>query len=70
MLWLAALAIVVPKPPGGVLPPVVQARATVRVLSGVRLDLASRLNSGAPKARDTTIYANGAKQAARLIEFE
>jgi hypothetical protein len=71
MLWFAALAISAAKPPTiGPSPAVVQARATVRVISGIRLKLYSATNAGAPTARETKATADGAKRVARLIEFE
>ena len=51
-------------------PIAVQAIATVRIVSGVRLKLDSPHNLGAPPARDATIEADGRHQRARLIEFE
>lgn len=49
----------------------VQARATVRIISGVRLKLDSPTNADAPAARDSFVVArDGSHQPARLIEFE
>jgi hypothetical protein len=71
MLWFALLAISAAKPPTIVpSPAAVQARATVRVISGIRLKLNSRTNAGAPPARETMVSADGAKRVARLVEFE
>jgi hypothetical protein len=66
MLFLLAAAIAAPGPQ----PPVVQARATVRILSGARLSFAAESTPGQPRPRTTIIHANGLAQAARLIEFE
>ena len=71
MLWLAAAAIAASTPqPNGPAPVVVQATATVRILSGVRLKLDSATNSGAPLAHDTMVKTDGTQQPARLIEFQ
>ena len=51
-------------------PVAVQATATVRVLSGVRLKLDSPHNPGAPRPRDSVVTADGRPHRARLIEFE
>ena len=71
MLWIAAAALVSGAPessrPG---PVVAQARATVRIISGVRLSLDSPTNRGAPPAHDSKVTTNGKVQPARLIEFE
>jgi len=49
----------------------VQATATVRILSGVRLKLDSSSNAGAPPAHDSAVTAkDGTVQPARLIEFQ
>ena len=73
MLWLAAAAatIATPGPGSGAARPVaVEARATVRIISGVRLKLGSTTNSDAPPAHDSIVTTNGAQQPARLIEFQ
>lgn len=53
-------------------PPVtVQATATVRIISGVRLRLDSATNANAPKAHDSVVTTtDGLQHDARLIEFE
>ena len=49
----------------------VQAIATVRIVSGVRLNLDGRDNAaGIPAPRDAVIQANGTDQPARLSEFQ
>ena len=49
---------------------VVEATATIRIVSGVRLRLDSPTNADAPHARDSKVKADGRLQPARLIEFE
>jgi hypothetical protein len=73
MLWLiaaVAAANAAPDPGSRPAPVVVQATATVRIISGVELKLDSPTNDGAPAARDSTISVDGAQKPARLIEFE
>jgi hypothetical protein len=73
MLWLIAAAAAANAAPDTGNPPapvVVQATATVRIISGVKLKLDSPTNEGAPPARDSTISADGTQKPARLIEFE
>ena len=48
----------------------VEATATVRIVSGVRLSLTSPTNVGAPRAHDSRITIDGTRRQARLIEFE
>ena len=48
----------------------VQATATVRIISGVRLKLDSSTNSDAPPAHDAVVVTDGTPQPARLIEFQ
>jgi len=72
MLSLVALAVatsVSPSAPASV-GPAVQARATVQIISGVRLRLAGHANVGAPAPRDSVIQINGESQPATLIEFQ
>ena len=48
-----------------------QARAIVRIVSGVRLRFDQRVNEGAPQLRDTTVRTQDVRlQPAKLIEFE
>ncbi len=50
---------------------VVQARATVRIVSAARLDWRKeRQSADIPPARMTTIQTNDGPQPAKLIEFE
>jgi hypothetical protein len=73
MFWLAAAAIVA-TPHSATAPtsPVaVQATATVRILSGVRLKLDSATNVDAPPAHESVVVTtDGTQHEARLIEFE
>ncbi|MES2120072.1 MAG: hypothetical protein V4513_05790 [Pseudomonadota bacterium] len=72
MLALVALAAVVSAPQ--VQPvsigPTVQARATVRIVSGVRLKLDGTANADAPAPRDAIVRTADLVQPARLIEFQ
>ena len=73
MLWLVASAALVASAPAdrGPTAAAVQARATVRIISGVRLKLDSPTNPDAPPAHDAVVVAtDGSRQPARLIEFE
>jgi hypothetical protein len=73
MFWLAAAAAIATSPPSaqGPTPARVQARATVRILEGVRLKLDSPTNPGAPRAHDSVVVtSDGGRQPAKLIEFE
>jgi hypothetical protein len=72
MLRLAAAAAIAAWTPANNSPPpvAVQATATVRIISGVRLKLDSTTNADAPPARDVTVTTNGTQQPARLIEFQ
>lgn len=51
-------------------PVAVEATATVRVISGVRLKLDSPTNPDAPRAHQTSVTTDGAPHPAQLIEFE
>ena len=73
MLLLAAAAIAAAAPPSAQQPsvrPMVQAQATVRIVSGVRLRLGEVQNGDAPAPRDAVIHTDGAARRAKLIEFE
>jgi hypothetical protein len=72
MVWFAAAAIAASTsaPPSGPAPVTVEATATARIISGVRLRLDSPTNANAPPAHDSIVITNGAQQPARLIEFE
>ena len=66
---LAAVATATPPAPVST-GPAVQARATVRIVSGVRLKLDGSANADAPPPRENIIVAGGAPQPASLIEFQ
>jgi len=73
MLWLAAAVATIAAPASGngaTHPVSVEARATVRIISGVRLKLDSTTNADAPPAHDGIVTTNGTQQPARLIEFQ
>jgi hypothetical protein len=73
MFTLAAAAALATAPPLDRRPEpvVVQASATVRIISGVRLKLDSPTNPDAPPAHDAKVTTNdGETRPARLIEFE
>lgn len=73
MLWLIAAVAAANAAPPQARPPApvaVQASATVRIISGVRIDFDSATNPGAPPAHDARITTDGTTQPARLIEFE
>ena len=74
MLWtalaatLAAASADVPRLSAA---PAVQARATVRIVSGVRLRLGEAApDADAPAVRQTMVRIEGRERPARLIEFE
>lgn len=73
MLWLFAAAMTAtlePQAPPSSPAVTAQARAVIRVISGVRLKLDAEHNLDAPSARQTVLAANGSVQPARLIEFQ
>ena len=68
---LAAAAVsVAPAPPRSPVAATVEARATVRIVSGVRLHFAADHGRDGLVRRDTIIRSAGAAQPATLIEFE
>jgi hypothetical protein len=67
LLAAAALAGAHPPPPSG---PIVQARATVRIVAGVRLKWGDKPGRGVPPPRHTMLLLGGTETPARLIEFE
>jgi hypothetical protein len=71
-MFAAAAALAAPAPANSGPRPVlaVQAEASVRIISGVRLKFDSPTNEGAPPAHDSKVTADGKAQRARLIEFE
>jgi len=72
MLLLAAAAIAASTPQGpSPTSAAVQATATVRVISGIRLRLGGENNSSdIPAARDTVFNTGNVQQPAKLIEFQ
>jgi hypothetical protein len=73
MLLLAATALVASTPQNPIHQgsgPVLQARATVRIVSGVRLHWGERSKVDVPRARSAIIQTTAGPQEARLIEFE
>jgi hypothetical protein len=70
LLLLAAVAASAapqrPQPPAAV----VQATATVRIISAVRIKFDSPDNRETPPPHDSQVTADGKVQPARLIEFE
>ena len=73
MLFLIAAAAVIAPPPATHSPASAsaQARAIVRIVSGVRLRFSGMQDQGVPRLRDTKVRtADTRVQPARLIEFE
>jgi hypothetical protein len=70
LLAAAAIAASAPQLPHRPGAPAVQATATVRILSGVRLHLGERHGRDGFIARDAVLRTDGSSQAAKLIEFE
>jgi len=72
LLVLAAAVAIAPDVPQSRAPvaAVAEATATVRIISGVRLNFNSPTNDGAPPPHDSKITTDGNVRSARLIEFE
>jgi hypothetical protein len=70
LLVAAAIAASAPKLSHRPSAPAVQATATVRILSGVRLHLGECHDRDGFIARDAVFRTGGSSQAAKLIEFE
>jgi hypothetical protein len=71
MILLAAASISTALPQSRPVTAVVQATATIRVVSVVRLKLDGEINPGAPPARDSVLKStDGSSQPAKLIEFQ
>ena len=73
MLFLAAAAIAAStqQPPiRGPVAPTVQARATIRILSGATVRFGEARADGEGTQRDTTIRTDGSVKTAKLIEFQ
>jgi len=70
MIFLAAAALAT-KAPEPRVSAVVQATATIRIVSGVSLKLDGSPNADAPPARDSIIKtSDGTSHPAKLIEFQ
>ena len=70
MIFLVAAALAT-KAPEPRVRAVVQATATIRVISGVSLKLDGSQNQDAPPARDSIVKAgDGTRELAKLIEFQ
>jgi hypothetical protein len=73
MLWLAAAAIAASLPSAAPQPagtPAVQARATVRIVSGVRVQFGAALSIEGSVLRRSTIQTADGSQKATLVEFQ
>jgi hypothetical protein len=72
MLLIATAALIAAAPADAPAGATVQARASVRILSAVRLKLDEEQQSadGIPEARQTSIRTDAGPQPAKLIEFE
>ena len=71
MVPLIALAVAASAPQNRSAPGIsaVQATATVRILSGVRLKFDGTPNGDAPPPTQSVVHNEGKSQPARLIEF-
>ena len=74
LLFAAAAAVTLqaaPRPPAHhAIAPLVQARATVRVLAGARLQLGQRSDLAGQRLRWTTVATPEGIRRASLVEFE
>ena len=71
MLWLAAAAIAASAPTSAPPAPVaVQARASVRIVSGARVRFDGARSDQVPPPHETIVHSDGAAQRQRLVEFE
>ena len=71
MVPLALLALVATPPESQPVSATVQATATVRIVTAVRLKLDSPTNEDAPPLRDTRVrLSDGSLEPAKLIEFQ
>ena len=71
LLAAAAASFAAPSAPPSRAAAVVQATATIRVISGVQLKFGAASNPGAPPARETKVKAaDGTDHPAKLIEFQ
>ena len=73
MLWLAVLATLASAPQNATPQPtraIVQATATVRIISGTRIRLDGQASADAPAPTDGVVHTKGLAQTARLVEFQ
>jgi len=73
MLWIATVALAASTPQNAASDPVravVQAQATVRIVSATRIRFDGRPSAAAPLPSDGVVHTDGAAQPARLIEFQ
>jgi len=73
MLWIAIAAITAAGPQNATarpVRPVVQAQATVRILSATRIRFDGQASADTPPPSDGVVHTEGAAQSARLIEFQ
>ena len=70
-MFLLAAAIAIAPTSSAAPSAAVQATATIRVMTAVRLKLDAAVNPGAPNARDAVLrLSDGTTQSAKLIEFQ
>ena len=73
MLWLAAAAMIAATQQNAASQPVravVQAQATVRIISAARIRPDGDTGAGAPAPSYGVVHTEGTPQPARLIEFQ
>jgi hypothetical protein len=73
MLWLASAAILAAAPqraPSAPVRAVVQAQATVRIISAARIHLDGQPSPDAPRPTDSVVHTESSPLPARLIEFQ
>jgi hypothetical protein len=70
MLVLAAAVALAASPPRTPSPPLVQARATARILSGERIRWKRGPGEHGPWARPATVRIEGVARPAQLVEFQ
>jgi hypothetical protein len=71
MFWLAVLALAAAPQPQRLAAPVsAQAQASVRVISGVMVNLAGQPTAEVPPVRETSVRVAGAPERVRLVEFQ
>jgi hypothetical protein len=73
MFWLAAAMMTAATPQTAAPQPtraILQAQATVRIISGTRIRLDGQPSLETPPASDSVVHTEGSAQPARLIEFQ